>query len=90
MQAIGNLLGNAIKYAPSGGTVGLSAQAAASGMEATVKDDGPGIPAEDARPGIGRFVRLEASRTTPGHGLGLSIVRAVAQMPGAKLNLSDA
>jgi signal transduction histidine kinase len=54
-----------------------------------VKDDGSGIPAE-ARPGIGRFVRLEASRTTPGHGLGLSIVRAVAQMPGAKLNLSDA
>jgi signal transduction histidine kinase len=89
MQAIGNLLDNAIKYTPSGGTVGLSAQAAAAGIEATVKDDGSGIPAE-ARPGIGRFVRLEASRTTPGHGLGLSIVRAVAQMPGAKLNLSDA
>jgi len=55
----------------------------------SVSDDGPGIPAGDRARVIERFVRLEASRNSPGTGLGLSLVAAVARMHDATLELSD-
>jgi signal transduction histidine kinase len=89
-QAIGNLLDNAIKYVPCGGAVQLSAKMAEGRTEVGVQDNGPGIPVEMREKVLQRFVRLETSRTTPGNGLGLSLVRAVAQLHRASLELADA
>jgi len=54
-----------------------------------VSDSGPGIPEADRARVLQRFVRLEASRSTPGTGLGLTLVKAVADLHGAALSLSD-
>nr|MBA2590802.1 two-component sensor histidine kinase [Gammaproteobacteria bacterium] len=59
----------------------------ATGLE--VWDTGPGIPEADRARVLERFVRLDASRTTPGSGLGLSLVAAVAKLHGASLTLGD-
>jgi signal transduction histidine kinase len=56
----------------------------------SVSDDGPGIPEDQREAVLQRFHRLEASRTTPGLGLGLPIVTAIAKRHGATLTLSDA
>ncbi|HKH21076.1 MAG TPA: ATP-binding protein, partial [Gammaproteobacteria bacterium] len=89
-QAIGNLLDNAIKYTPRGGTIQLNARHKHEVIEVVVSDNGPGIPADMREKVLERFVRLETSRTTPGNGLGLSLVRAVAWLHNAKLELADA
>ena len=57
--------------------------------DVTVADNGPGIPADDRDRVVRRFVRLEASRSTHGSGLGLSLVAAIAGLHGAKLSLDD-
>jgi signal transduction histidine kinase len=88
-QAIANLLENAIKYTPKGGQVTVVAQKAGDGAELVVADSGPGIEATDRDRVLDRFVRLEASRNSPGSGLGLSLVRAVARHHGAALKLDD-
>ncbi len=88
-QAIANLLDNAIKYTPRGGKIEIASRAHHKNIEVTVKDTGPGIAAEKRDMVLERFVRLEASRTTPGNGLGLSMVHAVARLHGAKLELDD-
>jgi signal transduction histidine kinase len=54
-----------------------------------VADDGPGIPEADREAVFDRFVRLERSRTTPGNGLGLSLVRAIARRHGGTVILED-
>ena len=54
-----------------------------------VADTGPGIPKADRERVLDRFVRLEVSRNSPGSGLGLSLVRAVARLHGAELILGD-
>jgi signal transduction histidine kinase len=59
-------------------------------LEITVTDSGPGIPAELRRKVLQRFYRIDESRSAPGHGLGLSLVQAVAQLHGAALWLEDA
>ena len=59
------------------------------GPEIAVADRGPGIAAADRARALRRFVRLEASRTQPGTGLGLSLVAAVARMHGASVRLED-
>src|SRR5581483_2359316 len=56
----------------------------------SVTDHGPGIPAADRKHAVERFVRLEASRTLPGSGLGLSLASAVATLHGGELRLADA
>jgi signal transduction histidine kinase len=56
----------------------------------SVTDHGPGIPEADRKHAIERFVRLEASRTLPGSGLGLSLASAVATLHGGELRLGDA
>jgi hypothetical protein len=88
-QALANLLDNAIKYTPPGGRVTISLDHTPGGVALQVADSGPGIPAEDRARVLERFVRLEASRHSPGTGLGLSLVAAVARLHDAKLDLGD-
>ena len=88
-QALANLVDNAIKYTPAGGTVTVALENHAAGPALVVADDGPGIPPEDRARVTERFVRLESSRNSPGTGLGLSLVAAVARMHEAELTFED-
>ncbi|MEZ5541397.1 MAG: ATP-binding protein [Pseudomonadota bacterium] len=88
-QALANLVDNAIKYTPQGSTITLAAMATPAGAELRVADTGPGIPSELHEKVFQRFYRHDASRTTPGSGLGLSLVRAVADMHHARIVLAD-
>jgi signal transduction histidine kinase len=88
-QAVANLLDNAIKYAGRGGAIELSVRPAGDMIEIVVADSGPGIPEADREHVLERFVRLEWSRTTPGNGLGLSLVSAVASLHAGSLTLED-
>lgn len=89
-QALANVLDNAVKYTPAGGAVMLRVRRRSSGdVEITVTDTGPGVPAADRERVIERFVRLEASRSLPGAGLGLSLVAAVAGAHGGHLELDE-
>ncbi|HSR72309.1 MAG TPA: sensor histidine kinase, partial [Kiloniellales bacterium] len=80
---------NAIKYTPSGGRIRLEVAPTKDKRIVAVADDGPGIPAESRDAVLERFARLDASRETPGSGLGLSLVGAVARLHGAELRLED-
>jgi len=88
-QALANLVDNAIKYTPSEGKVRIRAAVATDSVDLSVADSGPGIPSEDRPRVTERFVRLEASRNSPGTGLGLSLVAAVAHFHKAELVLED-
>lgn len=88
-QALANLVDNAIKYTPEGGEVTLAASETPGGVELCVADTGSGIPPEDRSRVMERFVRLEASRNSPGTGLGLSLVAAVARLHDAVFTLDD-
>jgi signal transduction histidine kinase len=88
-QALANLVDNAIKYTPSGGRVAVSISQSFAGIDLCVADSGPGIPPQDRVRVVERFVRLEASRNSPGTGLGLSLVAAVAHFHNAQLLLED-
>jgi hypothetical protein len=88
-QAVTNLLDNALKFTPEGGTVTLSARAEAGLLEIAVADDGPGMPASDRERAGERFFRADAARSTPGSGLGLSLVRAVAALHGGDVVLGE-
>jgi signal transduction histidine kinase len=88
-QAAANLVDNAIKYSPQGGTVVITAARTAEGATLTVSDSGPGIPADKRTAILDRFVRLDSAAGKQGFGLGLSFVAAVAEWHGARLELSD-
>ena len=89
-QALANLLDNAVKYTPAGGAVMLRTRRRSSGeVEASVTDTGPGVPEADRPRVLERFVRLENSRTQPGAGLGLSLVGAVVDAHGGRLDLDE-
>ena len=88
-QAVTNLLDNALKFTPEGGTVTLSARAEAGLLEIAVADDGPGMPDADRERAGERFFRADAARSTPGSGLGLSLVRAVAALHGGDVVLGE-
>ncbi len=87
-QALVNLLDNALKYA-GGGEIKVRVFGRAEQAILEVADHGPGIPEADREAVLDRFVRLEPSRTTPGNGLGLSVVRAIARRHGGALVLAD-
>jgi signal transduction histidine kinase len=105
-QALANLVENAIKYGKpvaaaqplgadaviGGGNKEILIEARSDGGQVllSVTDHGPGIPEADRRHAVERFVRLEASRTQPGSGLGLSLASAVATLHGGDLTLGDA
>ncbi|HPA39104.1 MAG TPA: HAMP domain-containing sensor histidine kinase [Phenylobacterium sp.] len=89
-QALANILDNAVKYTPPGGAIMLRVRRRSSGeVEFSVTDTGPGVPDEDRERVVQRFVRLENSRNEPGSGLGLSLVAAVAEAHGGRLELSE-
>ncbi len=88
-QALANLVDNAIKYTPAGGQVRIRTTLTPDSVELSVADSGPGIPLADRPRVTERFVRLEASRHSPGTGLGLSLVAAVAHFHHAELVLED-
>jgi signal transduction histidine kinase len=89
-QALGNLIDNALKYAPLNGTVDLTVIKRSDGTaEVAVSDDGPGIADSEKNKVVERFYRGDASRGTPGVGLGLSLVQAVAKLHGSALVLTD-
>jgi len=89
-QALANILDNAIKYTPSGGAIMLRVRRRSSGeVEFSVTDTGPGVPEADRARVVERFVRLENSRNQPGAGLGLSLVGAVAEAHGGRLELAE-
>lgn len=88
-QAVTNLLDNALKFTPDGGTVTLAARSAGGLLEIMVADDGPGMPEADRDRAGERFFRADAARSTPGSGLGLSLVRAVAALHGGDVMLGE-
>lgn len=85
-QALANLIDNAVKYTPDGGIVAVTVS---EGPQLAVADSGPGIPPDDRARVLEPFARLDATRSTPGNGLGLSLVAAVARLHGAELDLAD-
>jgi signal transduction histidine kinase len=103
-QALANLVENAIKYGkpvqaahplgsdamPVSREILIEAGRDGDKVLLSVTDHGPGIPEADRQHAVERFVRLEASRTLPGSGLGLSLASAVATLHGGELRLSDA
>ncbi|HXG79399.1 MAG TPA: HAMP domain-containing sensor histidine kinase [Methyloceanibacter sp.] len=94
-QAIANLIDNALKYGTAERESGIKpevtigARTNGAVAEIVVTDRGPGVPPQDRERVLGRFVRLEASRSEPGSGLGLSLVAAVARLHGGSLRLED-
>ena len=89
-QAVANLLDNALKFSPPGSAIAVEAVAeAAGGVRVAVADRGPGIPPADRARAADRFFRGEHARSTPGSGLGLALVQAVAQLHGGTLRLED-
>lgn len=89
-QVIANLLENALRHTPAGTRIAVRLDTGNDAAVLTVRDDGPGIAQTDRETVLRAFARLEPSRTSPGAGLGLSIVAAIARRHGASLRLGDA
>jgi signal transduction histidine kinase len=89
-QAVANLIDNAVKFSPPGQPVQVSARQTQTGTDIVVADHGPGIPPQDRERATERFFRGESARSTPGAGMGLALVQAIAQLHGGSLELEDA
>ena len=89
-QLFSNLIENALRHTPPGTHIRIALESMGPDILASVTDDGPGVAAEDLEKITRRFYRGSASRSTEGHGLGLSLVAAIAQLHGAKLGLRAA
>ena len=90
MQLFANLTENALRHTPRGSTVAILASRSDGNVVVSIVDDGPGIPDNMREKVLQRFFRLEVSRTTVGHGLGLSLANAIVMAHGARLELADA
>lgn len=89
-DAVANVLDNAIKHGRVAGDIVIEVARADDGCATlSIADDGPGIPASEGQQVFRRFYRLERSRRTPGNGLGLSLVAAVARLHDARIELAD-
>ena len=88
-QLFVNLVENALQHTPQGSTISLELKASGHLAVAVIRDDGPGIPPEERENVLRRFYRMERSRTTPGNGLGLSLVAAIADLHGGRVTLSN-
>ncbi|HLG80620.1 MAG TPA: ATP-binding protein [Bradyrhizobium sp.] len=88
-DAIANLVDNALKHGRAGGEVVVACDVMDGQPVVSITDDGPGIPPCEHEHVFKRFYRLEQSRYTPGHGLGLSLVAAVARLHGASIEMCD-
>lgn len=88
-QVLANLIENGVRHTPSGSTLRVDLSRQNGQVVLCVTDDGPGIPVEERDKVLRRLYRLEQSRTTEGHGLGLSLVAAICKLHGAQLSLGD-
>ena len=88
-QVFANLIENALRHAPEGARISVSVAQSGGTAHIAVSDTGPGIPAEERENVLRRLYRLERSRTTPGSGLGLSLVAAIIHMHEGELRLKD-
>lgn len=88
-QALANLIENAMHHTPTGTRIDVRIGDDGAVVRLAVVDNGPGIPGEDRQRVLEPFVRLDQSRTTPGSGLGFSLVAAIARFHGAKLTLAN-
>lgn len=88
-QAITNLIDNALKHAAAGGEVVLRLSERADAVLIAVSDRGPGIAEADRTHALSRFGRLDAARSTPGAGLGMALVEAVARLHDGRVELAD-
>jgi signal transduction histidine kinase len=89
VQALVNLLENAIVHTPQGTTISIGLKRNDARLSLVVSDNGPGVPDPDRERIFKRFVRLEQSRSSAGNGLGLSIVAAVAGLHGGSVSATD-
>jgi signal transduction histidine kinase len=85
-----NVLENAFRHTPAGSTVRMTVREQHAGVALCISDDGPGIPEHERANVFKRFYRLGESRTTPGNGLGLALVSAIADLHRARVELGDA
>jgi signal transduction histidine kinase len=88
-QLFANLIENALRHAGEGAEISMRLASVDGAVTATVADNGPGIPTAEHGRVVQRFYRLDASRSTAGSGLGLSLVAAIAELHGADLRLRD-
>lgn len=88
-QAFANVLDNAIKYTPAAGQIRLIVDDHPNQLDVSICDSGPGVPVEAREKIFDRFYRLETSRSSPGNGLGLSLVAAIVNLHHGKLELAD-
>jgi len=88
-QMLVNLVENALRHSPAGTRIEVRLAREADGLHCSVSDDGPGIPSEEYDKVFRRFYRLDSSRATPGSGLGLSLVAAIADLHGVSIRLAD-
>ena len=88
-QAFANVLDNAIKYTPAAGSIRLAMREQSDLLQVTVCDTGPGIPPAAREKVFERFFRLESSRSSPGNGLGLSLVAAIVNLHRGRIDLED-
>jgi len=88
-QALANLLDNAVKYTPRGGTVTVSVEQTGDAVAVAVADTGPGIAADDLPHIFDRFYRADQSRAKPGNGLGLNLVRAVVNAHHGRIDVAS-
>ena len=88
-QAISNLVDNALKHAGGGRQLVLRLTATAHDIAIQVEDRGNGIPEADRAQARKRFGRLDAARTTPGAGLGMALIEAVARLHEGRFELAD-
>ncbi len=89
-QMLVNLVENGLRHTPRGTRISLLLGRSAEAAVLSVEDNGPGVPEVERERILRRFYRLDQSRTTPGSGLGLSLVAAVAELHGAELRVEDA
>ncbi len=88
-QVFANLIENALRHAPAGGDIEVGVSAGSGTVRLVVADSGPGIPEGERENVLRRLYRLERSRTTPGSGLGLSLVAAIVDLHEGRLALED-
>lgn len=89
LQMLANLLENAIRHTPAKTRITMDLIAGSDGPITEITDSGPGIPANERARVFERFYRLDVSRASPGHGLGLSLAAAVATLHGVQIVLED-
>ena len=89
IQMLSNLIENSIRHCPAGARIEIGLSEVSGDFLLSVQDNGPGIPEQERERVLRRFYRLELSRTMPGSGLGLSLVKAIADLHEARVKLED-